>query len=180
MAIVRNHLQDPRSIPSARSPIPDAKGRGCRRALASFVILLAGIVFALGVAAASAGPRISLDVHNTPSNGSDGYTDTTASNGAIYSYRYSGGEGKGGDVIFKTRGRVTVNVHVANGSGYSIDDVSFIGDAGEQLSWLNPNAGKVAVIQNLNTVVQVANYKVTVRDEAADVTVPCDPRIVNQ
>lgn len=180
MAIVWNHPQDPRSIPSTRAPLSDAKGRRFRRALASLVILLSGVVFALGVAASSAGPRISLDVHNTPSNGSDGYTDTTASNGATYSYRYSGGEGNGGDVIFKTRGRVTVSVHLANGSGYSIDDVSFTDDTGEQLSWLNPNAGKVATIQNLNTVVQVANYKVTVRDEAADITVPCDPRIVNQ
>lgn len=71
-------------------------------------------------------------------------------------------------------------MHLTNGSGYSIDDVSFTGDANKQLSWRNPNAKKVAVIQNKNDVVQSANYKITVRDEGAGVTVSCDPRIINR
>ncbi len=150
------------------------------RMLAVSMLMLVGMVLALDVAAASGSPRISLDVRSGSSNGSDGYTDTTASNGDAYSYRYSGGEGKGGDLTFKIRGRVTINVHLTNGSGYTIEDVSFTDDDNKQLSWKNPNAGKVAVIQNMNSVVQTANYKVTVKDEGADVTVPCDPKIINR
>lgn len=154
--------------------------RRLRRMLAVIMALLVGMVLAVGTAAASGSPRISLDVRNAPSNGSDGYTNTTASNGATYSYRYSGGEGTGGDLTFKTRGRATINIHLTNGSGYAIDDVSFTDDNNDQLSWKNPNAGKVAVIQNENSAVQTANYKITVRDEGADVTVPCDPKIINR
>lgn len=151
-----------------------------RRLPETIMVLLAGMMVAVAVAAAPASPNIRLDVRNSPSNGSDGYTDTTASNGATYSYKYSGGEGNGGDVTFKSRGKVTINVHLTNGSGYSIDDVSFSGDSNDQLSWRNPNAGKVAVIQDENSAVQTADYKITVKDEGADVTVPCDPKIINR
>ena len=155
-------------------------GRPLVRMLAVIMLMLVGMVLALDVAAASASPRISLDVLSGPSTGSDGYTDTTASNGDAYHYKYSGGEGNGGDLTFKTRGRVTINVHLTNGSGYTIDDVAFTHDSKHQLSWPNKNAKKVAVIRNDNSKVQTAHYKITVRDEAKKVTVPCDPRIINR
>jgi hypothetical protein len=161
------------------------RGGGMRRhirpMLAAATILLLGMVLSLGATAMPSSPRITLEVRNGPSNGSDGYTDTIASNGATYSYRYSGGEGKGGDVIFTTRGRVTVNVHLAGNASYTIDEVGFTGDTNEQLSWVsNPNASRVAVIQNENSVVQTANYKITVMDGADGTTIPCDPKIINR
>lgn len=149
--------------------------------LALLAILLCG--FAALAWADSSGPiapNITLDVHNYPSNGSDGYINTTASNGAIYSYRYTGGENGGGDVVFHTRGRVTVNVSLSNDSDYSIEDVSFRGDTNDQLSWLTNQGGPTtAVIQDVNDTVQDARYKITVRGDD-DVTVPCDPIMANR
>src|SRR5579863_2385862 len=51
---------------------------------------------AISAAQVTGSATISLSIQNHPSNGSDGYTDTTASNGKVYSYKYSGGSGKGG------------------------------------------------------------------------------------
>ena len=124
--------------------------------------------------------NISLDVRNFPSNGSDGYTNTTASNNAIYSYQYSGGTGHGGDVTFTGRGRVTVTLHLRSDPRYQISHVGFTNDTNDQLSWLAQNAPTTAVIQNLNTVVQTANYKVTVTDSTENCTVPCDPTSINR
>ena len=42
--------------------------------------------------------NVTLDVRNFPSNDSDGYTDTTASNHAIYSYLYGGGSDGNGNI----------------------------------------------------------------------------------
>lgn len=163
------------------NPRPAATGwRRCPpRALAAGIVLLAGMVFSSGVAAAPPGPSIRLDVRYGSSGGSEGYTDTTASNGATYSYKYSGGGGKGGDVVFDHRGRVTISVHLS-GNTYSIEDVGFTGDIHKQLSRLpSPAAARVAVIQNRNDMVQTANYKITVVDEDG-VKVPCDPKIINR
>lgn len=155
--------------------------RGLRHACMGLLVLVAGAGLTLAMARQSAGPNIQLEVHDHASNGSDGFTNTTASNGATYSYRYSGGEGSGGDVIFRSRGRVTFNVNLANGEEYEIDDVSFIGDVHQQLSWLSGGeASSHAVIQDKNDQVQSARYKVTVRESSGEVTVPCDPKVVNQ
>ena len=148
---------------------------------ATLLVLLAGTAFSLAMAAPPASPHIQLDIQNHASSGSDGYTDTTASNGAIYSYRYSGGEGKGGDVIFRTRGRVTVNVHLDDGRHYSIENVTFTGDTHQQLRWVSSaQTTSTAVIQNTNDQVQTAQYKITVMDERNGVSIPCDPMIANR
>lgn len=124
--------------------------------------------------------NISLDVHNHASSGSDGYINTIASDNAVYSYKYSGGTGNGGDVSFTSRGRVNITVKLTHGTRYQIGDVSFANDTNHQLSWLNQNAPYDAVIQNENNVVQTADYKVTVNDSTANCTVPCDPQIINK
>lgn len=152
-----------------------------RGACVTLVAMLAGMAISLSANGQSAGPNIQLEVHNHASNGSDGFTNTKASNGATYSYRYSGGDGNGGDVIFKTRGRVTFAVHLADGRDYGIDDVSFTGDVHDQLSWISSGrASSNAVIQDINDRVQTAQYKVTVVDKNGDVTIPCDPMVANR
>ena len=126
-------------------------------------------------------PTIDLDVRNFPSNGNDGYTNTTASNGATYSYRYTGGDNNGGNVTFTTRGRVTIVLQLQSDPRYTINSVGFTGDTNNQLSLeSNPHAQTHATIQNLNSVVQTANYKVTVTDSTANCTAPCDPQIINK
>lgn len=155
--------------------------RGLRHACMGLLVLLAGAGLSLAMAHQSGGPNIQLEVHDHAASGSDGFTNTTASNGATYSYRYSGGEGNGGDVIFRSRGRVTFNVSLADSQGYEIDDVSFSGDVHQQLSWLSSaQASSHAVIQDKNDQLQTAQYKVTVRDSNGDVTIPCDPKVVNR
>ena len=124
---------------------------------------------------------INLDVRNSSSGGADGYIDTTASNGAVYSYKYSGGSGNGGNAEFPGRGRVTVVVQLRSDARYTIANVSFAADPNNQLSWVsNPNAPTTATIQNLNSVVQAAYYNVTVRDSTANCTIACDPMIINK
>ena len=122
---------------------------------------------------------VSLDVRNFPSNGSDGYTNTTASNNAIYSYCYTGGT-HGGDVTFQGRGQVTLTVHLNSDPRYQINTVGFVNDTNNQLSLQPENSPTTAVIKDINTVVQDAAYKVTVSDTTANCTIPCDPQINNK
>jgi len=124
-------------------------------------------------------PTIDLYVQDHGSNGSDGYTDTTASNGNTYSYRYTGGSGNGGDLTFTQRGAVTIVLQLKGDRRYTISNVSFPSDPNNQLSWVS-NSPTTGVIHNKNDAVQVAEYKVTVSDSAANCTVPCDPQIINK
>lgn len=123
---------------------------------------------------------IQLDLQAHASNGSDGYTNSVASDGAVYSYRYSGGTGNGGDVAFTSRGRVNVTVQLQAGNRYTVASVAFANDIHHQLSWVNPGSHGNAVIQNENSQLQTANYKMTVTDTDAGCTIPCDPMIINR
>lgn len=63
------------------------KTNGIRRRMCiRMMLVLVGMVVALAAAAAPSSPRISLDVRNVGASEGDGYTNTTASNGATYSY----------------------------------------------------------------------------------------------
>ncbi len=134
-------------------------------------------------ACAHSNPIINLGVQAAPSNGSDGYTDVHAC-GTTYSYLYTGGTGKGGDVIFTKRGKVTVVLKLNNASPsdrrYTFGDVTFEGDKNEQLSW-SGSAPTNGVIHDKNDAVQTASYKVIVDDATiAGCAIPCDPKIINR
>lgn len=167
-----------------RPPARFRPRRGMIRASGMFAVLLSLLLCAAGATlawAVPAGPNITLEVHDHASDGSDGFTNTTASNGAVYSYRYSGGEGAGGDVIFHGRGRVIFHVRLANGSGYAIEHVGFVDDSHQQLRWLaRQGSDRHALIQDVNDTIQTARYKITVRVDAGGVTVPCDPIVANR
>ncbi|MCI4568055.1 hypothetical protein [Lysobacter sp. CFH 32150] len=122
-----------------------------------------------------------LDVRNFPSNGSDGYTNTTASNNAVYSYMYSGGnDGAGGMEVRVNSGTATLNLSLDDDNNrYSIDAVSFLDDTGNQLTWRG-NAPANGVITDANTVEETAHYKVRVADTTAGCTFQCDPVISNE
>jgi hypothetical protein len=123
---------------------------------------------------------IQLDLHDHASSGSDGYTNTVASDGVVYSYRYSGGTGNGGDVSFTSRGRVNVTVQLQSGNRYTVADVTFANDIHHQLSWVNQGSQGNAVIQNENSQLQTADYKMTIKDNNVGCTIPCDPQIINR
>lgn len=123
---------------------------------------------------------IHLDLHDYASSGSDGYTNSVASDGVVYSYKYSGGTGNGGDVTFTSRGRVNVTVQLPSGNRYTVANVTFVNDINHQLSWVNQGSQGNAVIQNENDNLQDADYKVTVNDTNVGCTIPCDPQIINR
>ena len=121
----------------------------------------------------------SLDVRNFPSNGSDGYTDTTASNNAIYSYRYTGGSDQAGGLRAQVgQGTATLNLSLDSDARYTIDAVTF-DDPKSQLSWRG-NAPRNGVLTDRNSAPGNGHYHVLVRDTAAGCTVPCDPMICNE
>jgi hypothetical protein len=144
-------------------------------------IILCAVISAVSASAfADNSQTITLSVKDSPSTGSDGYTDTTASNGEVYSYKYAGGGGDGGDVTFKTGKPATVVLQLNGARRYAIDDISFPRDPNNQLTKvLNPSAPTNAVIQDKNDAAQTATYKVTVEDSTGGATIPCDPQIIN-
>lgn len=146
--------------------------------LAATVLLYASV----GSAFAQGNPIIHLTVHDTPSNGADGYTDVDAC-GTTYSYLYAGGTGKGGDVTFTKRGKVTVVLKLDNASPsiwrYVFADVTFEDDSNDQLSW-SGSAPTNGVIHDTNDAVQTASYKVMVNDTSKSCSIPCDPSIRNK
>lgn len=127
---------------------------------------------------------VSLDIRNSASNG-DGWTNTTASNGQIYSYKYTGGDpstdnGKVTCTIGSGNAAITLTLIAA--SQYQIGTITFTGDnaSDPQLS-TQGNAAGTRVINDKNTVAINANYKVNVTDTGNNnVTVPCDPMIINK
>lgn len=120
-----------------------------------------------------------LDVRNFPSNGSDGYTDTTASNNAIYSYRYTGGSDEAGGLRAQVgQGTATLNLTLNADQRYTIDAVTF-DDPKNQLSWRG-NAPRNGVITDSNTDEENGHYYVQVKDSVANCTIPCDPMVVNE
>lgn len=125
---------------------------------------------------------VSLDVRNAPSSG-DGWINTTASNGATYSYKYTGGDpdSNNGTLTFTTgQGNAAIQLNLVADPRYQIDSVGFTGDDADQLS-TNGNAPRSRVINDKNTAAIDANYKVNVTDTGSgNATVPCDPKIINK
>ena len=124
--------------------------------------------------------NVNLDVRNFPSNGSDGYTNTTASNNAIYSYLYGGGsDGNGNieEIADAISGTITVGIH--SDPRYRISNVVFSGDVENQLSWQPGDSPTSAVITDSDTETGDGNFCVSVSDTSANCTFPCDPAIKN-
>lgn len=125
---------------------------------------------------------VSLDVRNFPANG-DGWTDTTASNGAIYSYKYTGGDPgtNNGTLTFTVgNGNAAVNFDLIADRRYQIGSIGFTGDNAGQLTTTG-NAPRSRVLNDRNTAAINANYKVNVIDTGAgNASVPCDPQIINK
>ena len=125
-----------------------------------------------------------LEVHDHPSSGSDGFIDTIASNDAVYSYRYLGGGKKtAGKLVGKWgHGRAVMELTLQPAPRYAIGSVCFSGQLSKtarELTWCRhgPNSGAVV---DRNTVGGKGHYHVLVHDTAAGCTVPCDPMIANE
>lgn len=126
--------------------------------------------------------NVSLNVRNFASNGSDGFTNTTASNSAVYSYQYSGGSdthGNSNESVGDGGSSITVNLE--SDSRYQIAGVLFSGAAGPNLS-TQPAANTTTslIINDTDTSPGSAYYKITVSDSVANCTFDCDPEVDNQ
>ena len=123
---------------------------------------------------------VSLDVRDFASTPGDGYTNTTASNGATYSYKYSGGtDGNGGVVVVTGSGTLTITVTIVADPRYLVSSVTFSNDLGD-LSWAFGASAYIAVITDTDLDNENAEYSVIVSDHTAGCTMPCDPPIKNQ
>ena len=111
-----------------------------------------------------------------------GWHTVTASNGQMYSFKYSGGhQDKGGLKTKVGDGEASIDVHVDTDRRYSIDHVHFTDDAYHQLFWQPvPGSDSSGVIIDANTKAEDADYTVVVADaQAGGATIPCDPMIQN-
>lgn len=126
--------------------------------------------------------NVSLDARNFPSNGSDGYTNTTASNSAVYSYQYGGGSDGHGNVDETVGGgSATITVSLNSDSRYQISGVVISGDIEGQLSSQPAGDSKTSVvITDSDSATGSGYYSITVSDTTANCTFPCDPDIINR
>ena len=124
--------------------------------------------------------NVTLDVRNFASNGG-GWTNVAASNGATYSYLYTGGNqpGNNGAVSYGVGGgNAAITLTLAADPRYQIQGITFVNDPQNQLS-THGNANTTRVINDNCSGELNAQYKVTVLDKTANATVPCDPPITN-
>ncbi|MFD0740486.1 hypothetical protein ACFQZQ_14475 [Lysobacter koreensis] len=127
--------------------------------------------------------NVSLDIRNSaaPPPPGNGYTDTTASNGAVYSYQYSGGtDGAGGVQETTGSGSGTITVTAGGDPRYQVNNVVFGPDPGNQLSWAWGATPNIAVITDIDTQSEDSSYGIIVRDSTANCTFRCDPPISNK
>lgn len=126
--------------------------------------------------------NVNLDVRNFSSGGANGYTDVIASNGATYSYKYTGGSDNHGNVnVTVGGGQAAINVTVGTDARYSITNVTF-SPANSQFSWHAGGHAAVAVIVDTATAVVDVKYTTIVTDSGStppNCTIPCDPMIQN-
>ena len=124
--------------------------------------------------------NVSLDVRNFSSGGADGYTDVLASNGATYSYKYTGGSDNHGNVqVMVGGGQAAINVMVGGDPRYSITNITF-NPTDSQFTWHAGGNARVAVIIDTAATVASVKYTVIVTDSTVHCTVPCDPMIQNK
>lgn len=125
--------------------------------------------------------NVTLDVRNFASNGSDNYNNTTASNNATYSYRYTGGTDGQGSVYEHSRGTATISVTLSSDARYQITGVSFTEPEGQPTEFSGSvTSTTTASITDLNDAVGSGRFAIQVTDTTANCTVPCDPIIDNQ
>ena len=123
---------------------------------------------------------VSLDVRNFAATPGDGYTNTTATNNAVYSYKYSGcTDGNGGVEVITGSGTLTLTVTVSADPRYLVSSVTFDNNVGD-LSWAFGSSAYIAVITDTDLDNENSYYSVIISDHTAGCTMPCDPPITNK
>ena len=125
-------------------------------------------------------PQINLDIRNWHQTDA-GWTNTTASNGDAYAYRYTGGDdGAGGLSQIVNTGRDTAPLRLVADQRYQNDTCHFHDDTQSQLSWqgASPYAGSII---DVNNQVETAEYTMVIADTGnGNCTINCDPPVANR
>jgi hypothetical protein len=120
---------------------------------------------------------VNLMVQPGSQNG-NGWTNVSAANGQPYAFKYTGGENNNGGLKTKVGdGTATLNVNLSTDNRYSINDITFTGDTGNQLT--RTLGTPTSTITDQNTVAETADYCVVVTDSIGNTTISCDPMIKN-
>jgi hypothetical protein len=122
---------------------------------------------------------VTLDIRNSAQT-EPGWINVTASNGAIYGFRYAGGSDGNGNVTEQGRGNADITINlVADPNYYKMEDVAFSSDPENQLSRKSIQDLQVVVNDKNDKVESNAYYSITVKDKVANCTLVCDPRVSN-
>jgi len=121
---------------------------------------------------------VRLKVRPTASNGG-GWTTVTASNGAPYSFKYSGGHMDNGGLQTKVGdGPATIEISLDTDDRYAIETVQFTGQIKAQLRWQGD--ASQGEITDDNVAEGSAHYGVVVIDaQDGNARFTCDPMISN-
>ena len=113
-------------------------------------------------------------------NGGSGWSDTTASNGQAYSYKYTGGTDDRGDMEQQVNtGASTLQLNLdTDRNRYSLSGATF-DDPNHQLTWVRTD-NATGTITDVNTVAENAKYTIQVTDTTNGATFDCDPMILNK
>lgn len=123
--------------------------------------------------------NVNLDVRNFAATSGDGYTNTTASNNAVYSYQYTGGSDGHGNVDTNVdAGSLTIAISLNSDARYTISSGS-ITDPENQLTWQPGNTATTASVIDADSQTGSGYYSVLVADSIASCTFPCDPNVTN-
>ncbi len=123
---------------------------------------------------------ISLDIRNSASNGQDGFTNTTTSDGQTYCYKWSGGTDGAGDVQeLRSAGVAQINVNLIADPRYHIVTGAF--SAGDTQFTFTKTGDRTATITDAGTAAEQDYFNVQITDTTrANCTFWCDPRVGNR
>lgn len=126
-------------------------------------------------------PKVVLHVQDRSHDGKGDFINVTASNGEVYSYKYTGGNhgcGQGSVVLYVGGDATTIQVEVVAQNRYSIVAIECRDDL-DQLT-CEEASGHWTITDACSREIN-AYYKVIVADrKAKNATIACDPMIVNQ
>lgn len=123
---------------------------------------------------------ISLDIRNSASSGSDGFTNTTTSDGQTYCYKWSGGtDGKGGVEESRQAGVAEIHMSLVADPRYHIVQGSFSG--GDTQFTFTKTGDRSATISDAGTAAEQDYFNVQISDTSRpNCTFWCDPRVGNR
>lgn len=126
--------------------------------------------------------NVYLDCRNSAAVPGDGYTNSSATNGATYCYKYSGGTDGNGNVTEYTddgSGQATITITCGGDPRYVINNIGFNGNIPNDFSWAHGIAANVATITDTDVDNGNMYFVVTIQDTTADCTFGCDPGVTN-